>query len=206
MAYSQVPERTTSDTNAPGDINQLQDNFDSFLNSTGAFTSNIASTHRVITINAGGWDYPTSDPAELDTDSGTNGTIKRQLFDDTTEETVIQNIIVPYDIDTTGRIVFEVYGYSSTAAASQSVRYKVSYSPVTNGESWDASFSTLANEINVSGTQDYIDANTFSTVASNLSISANDEMRIKLSRTTVLSGTTVSGNYGVTKFNVRFPR
>jgi hypothetical protein len=38
MAYQQVPERTTADTNSPDDINQLQDNFDSFLDSAGNFT------------------------------------------------------------------------------------------------------------------------------------------------------------------------
>jgi hypothetical protein len=206
MAYNKVPTRTSSDPNASADINQLQTNFDSFLDTAGDFKVSLGASHRLVTIPAGAWNYPTSDPAPLDRDNGTNGDIFRQLFDDTTEETLEQNIIVPYDIDSTGRVVFEIYGYSKTAGSNQSTRYKFSHSAVVNGESWDASFATLANEINVSATQDYIDANTFSTLASNLSWSANDEMRIKLTRTAVSSGTTVSGDYGVTKFNIRIPR
>jgi hypothetical protein len=38
MSYQQIPTRTTSDTNSPDDVNQLQDNFDSFLNTAGQIT------------------------------------------------------------------------------------------------------------------------------------------------------------------------
>jgi hypothetical protein len=206
MAYTRVPTRTSSDPNASADINQLQTNFDSFLDTAGDFKVSLGASHRIISISAGEWNYPTSDPAPLDRDNGTNGDKFRQLFSDTTEQTLERNITVPYDFDSTGRVVFEIYGYSNTATSNQSTRYKFSHSAIANGESWDTSFATLANEINVSATQDYIDANTFSTLASNLSWTANDKMRIKLTRTAVSSGTTVSGRYSVTEFNLRIPR
>jgi hypothetical protein len=37
MAYSKVPERTTSDTNSPNDINQLQDNATAVTTSSWVF-------------------------------------------------------------------------------------------------------------------------------------------------------------------------
>jgi hypothetical protein len=49
MAYIKVPTRTTSDTNSPNDINQLQTNLDTFFNSTGQaqdipFDESVTST------------------------------------------------------------------------------------------------------------------------------------------------------------------
>jgi len=48
MAYNKISTRTSSDPNASADINQLQDNFDSFLNTNGSATEfnfvDVAST------------------------------------------------------------------------------------------------------------------------------------------------------------------
>lgn len=54
MAYQRVPTRTTSDTNVPNDVNQLQENLDSFLNTAGKFKDNV---HNQVTFSLSGDAY-----------------------------------------------------------------------------------------------------------------------------------------------------
>ena len=56
-----------------------------------AFSSGINE----ISFKAGEWFFPSTNPAPLDTDSGSNGVIKRILFDDTTEEFVLNQFVLP---------------------------------------------------------------------------------------------------------------
>ena len=52
MAYLELPTRTTADTNTPGDINQLQDNFDALLDGTQNFATLSATTVSASTVSA----------------------------------------------------------------------------------------------------------------------------------------------------------
>jgi hypothetical protein len=156
---------------------------------------------------AGSWDYPSTNPAPLDTDTSfTNGQIKRHLFDDTTEEFVEAVFQIPSDIDTSASVTFETYGYSVTAAASKNIELKFYHSPVSNGEDIDASYSFIVStDKSVSGTQDYVDRITWSGLVSTLGWTANEQVRIKLSRIAP-SVNNLSGDYGITHFRITIPR
>lgn len=155
---------------------------------------------------AGRFDYPASNPAPLDTDSGSNGTIKRHLFDDTTPEYVIGQFVVPSDIDASGTVTFETYGYAVTAAASKNVEFTFDHCSKADGESWDAAFtSEVSGDLACDATQDQLDRFTWTETVSNLGWSANDQCRFKLSRTAP-STNNLSGDYGLTHFRILIPR
>lgn len=155
---------------------------------------------------AGKFRYPVSNPAPLDNDIGTYGSILRQLFDDTTEEFVEGDFIVPSDIASGGTVTFGVYGYAVTADGNE-VQFRFSHSSIADGESWDAAYTTEdSGDVTTYGTQDYIDYFTWTETVSNLGWSANDHIRFKLSRIAINDGTGVSGDYGVIFFVVSIPR
>jgi len=237
MSYLELPVRLTTDPNSASDVNQLQTNMTAMLQGSKAFTQiNFANTsgtaglhtesgqlkfkdenvltgsqggptHRIFQFPAGAWLYPTANPAPLDQDSGTNGNEFGQLFDDTTEEFVLNKIDVPYDLNTSGTVFFRAKAYSKTAGSNQSVRLKFYHSARGKGENWDNVFaSAISPDNNVSATQDSYDFISWSTSAASLGWASGDEMRIKLSRIGVSSGTTVSGDYSITNLIVRIPR
>jgi len=155
---------------------------------------------------AGSFDYPTTNPAPLDTDTGTNGTIKRQLMDDTTEEFVIGQGQICSDIDLTGTVTFEAYGYASTAASSKNIELTYRHSAKTDAESWDAAYTTtISGDLSLVTTQDLLDRHSWTNTVSNLGWAANDHIRFKLSRTAPTAND-LTGDYGVTHFRVRIPR
>ena len=155
---------------------------------------------------AGSWDYPVANPAPLDTDSGTNGTIKRHLFDDSTEEFVKGLIQLPSDLDASGTITFEVVGYAVTAAASKNIEMKLYHSAKADGESWDAAYSNKeSGDKALDATQDRLDIFTWTETVSNLGWAASDSVRIKLSRIDA-SADDLVGDYGVVHFRIVVPR
>jgi len=155
---------------------------------------------------AGSFDYPTSNPAPLDTDSGTNGTIKRQLFDDSTDESVIGQFKVPSDIYTSGTVTFRMYGYAVTAA-SANVVFDFKHSAVGDSDSWDTAFTTESSGAKAVDTvQDEIDVFTWTETVSNLGWSASDFCRFQLTRDADNGSDTLSGDYGVIFFEIDIPR
>lgn len=153
---------------------------------------------------AGNWNYPTSNPAPLDEDTGTNGTIIRQLFDDTTEEFVEAVFKLPPAI--AGTVTFYIEGYAVTAVASKNVEFTFYHSAKADGESWDAAFSSkVSGDLATDGTQDQMDFFSFTETVSNLGWTAGDQVRIKLSRTAP-SADNLSGDYGLTHFRISVPR
>jgi hypothetical protein len=179
---------------------------------SGDKTLTIASTGGGVTASepdptyaAGSFDFPASDPAPLDTDSGT-GTIKRHLFDDTTQEYVIGQFVVPSDIDASGTVTFEAYGYAVTAAASKNIELTFDHCSKADGETWDDSFtSEVSGDLAVEATQDFLSRHTWTETVANLGWAANDQCRFKLSRTAP-SANNLSGDYGLTHFRVLIPR
>jgi hypothetical protein len=168
---------------------------------------------KIIDIPAGEWYYPTSNPAPLDTDSGTNDTIKRHLFDDTTEEFVVHQIRIPNAFDTSGTVTLQAWGYASTAQAAStageggSIELKFYHAAVAEGESWDAAFSNVRSGYHYcQATQDYLDEVEWTETVSNLGWAEGDLVRIKLSRITIAGEDALSGDWGLVHFRIRIPR
>jgi len=157
---------------------------------------------------AGSWDYPYSNPAPLDTDSGINfgGSIKRHLFDDTAEEFVVNQIKLPADMDPKGIAYFEAYGYPVTAAAS-GISLKFYHSAVGDKENWDNGYMSLTRNFTCNGIgQDFLDHFTWSTEVSGLGWGSDDQVRIKLSRDAGNTLDTLIGDWGLTHFRLKVSR
>ncbi len=182
-----------------------------FLKRVGAAVVGAAGTGggaawRFIDIAAGAWDYPQANPAPLDTDVGTNGTIKRHLFDDTTEEFIIAQIRLPSDLDSGGTVNFELYGYAVAAAASKNVEFTIYHSAKNDGENWDAAFSSkVSGDLATDSTQDQLDSFSWNETVATLGWAADDHVRIKLGRTAP-SVNNLPGDWGLTHFRLKIPR
>lgn len=158
------------------------------------------------TFPAGSFYYPTSNPAELDRDTGTNGAIFRQRFDDSTDESVEGSFVVPSDIDTSGTVTFEIIGYAVTATA-DSVVFVFSESDAGSGSSWDATYNDISSGAKTcNSTQDNLDRFTWTETVANLGWSANELVRFKLTRDADNANDTLVGDYGVIVFRVVIPR
>jgi hypothetical protein len=155
---------------------------------------------------AGEFDYPASSPAPLDTDTGTNGTIKRQLFDDTTNETVKQIFKVPSDINSAGTVTFKLYGYAAVAAAND-VIFLLQHAAAGAGESWDLAFTDESSGAKTcSATQDDIEVFTWTETVANLGWTAGDQVRIKITRDASNVLDTLVDDFGLTMFEIDIPR
>jgi hypothetical protein len=153
---------------------------------------------------AGSFDLPATNYAPLSTDTGTNGTIQRHLFDDTTEEQVEAQFVLPSAI--AGTVTFEVYGYSVSPLSDKRVEFTFYHSAKANSENWDASYNTkVSGDLTVDSFPDGLDRLTFTETVSNLGWTANDHVRIKLGRTAP-SEKSLVGDYGVTHFKIIVPR
>ncbi len=208
MAW-QVISKSPGQTVASADVNQLQANLNSLKGGSpgDAPVSDIATlaggggAPLAYNFPAGSWDYPIANPAPLDTDTGSNGTIKRQLFDDSTEE-FLEAVFTVGTLAGTETVTFEAYGYAVTAAASKNIELKFYHSAKANGENWDAAYSSKeSGDLAIDGTQDQIDRSTWTETIANLGWSSNDQIRIKLSRIDA-STDDLSGDYGVTHFKI----
>jgi hypothetical protein len=212
MAYVQIPNRSSTDPNASADINQLQDNIEALKGGAGGVAptttiEDIASLQEfTLDMTPGSWDYPASNFPEWDRDTGTNGYMFRNLFDDTTPEYLISQFKVPANIDTSGTVTFELEGYASTADGNE-VQFRFEHCAKNSGESWDAAFTAEdSGDKTTSAVQDQLDFFSWTETVSNLGWAANDIVRIRLSRQAIDDGTPVSGDYGVVHFRVRIPK
>lgn len=161
---------------------------------------------RFMDIPAGAWDYPVSNPSPLDTDVGTNNTIKRHLFDDTTEEFVIAQIKLPSDLDASGTVYFEACGYAVTADGNE-IQLRFSHKAIDKGESWDSAYNAKdSGDYVTDANQDELDEVEWNETISNLGWSAGDIIRIKLSRIAIADGTKLTGDWGLIHFRIKLPR
>lgn len=158
-----------------------------------------------INIPSGSWNYPASNPAPLDTDTGVNGRIKRQRFDDTTEEFVLQQIQVPKSIDTTRNVYFIALGYAVTADGNE-IQLRFSHDEADVDETWDGAFITEdSGDYSTNANQDFLDEIIWHETWENLGWAAEDHLRIKVSRIAIDDGIDLSGDWGLTHFKIRFP-
>lgn len=200
MAFVTIPTRTSSDPNSSADINQLMDN-DTYL------YANIGGGGATqFDFKPGDFYFPSSNPAPLDTDSGSNGTIKRYLFDASTEEFIESIFILPDSINS-GDVTFEVYGYPVTAGAAPNnvVVLNLYHSAIASGESWDSGYTSEASIATCDTTQDVISRFTWTETMSNLGWTASDQVRIRLSRASTAGSDTLVGDFGVTHFRIVLP-
>lgn len=162
---------------------------------------------RFIDIPAGAWDYPAANPAPLDTDIFTNGLQKRQLFDDSTEEFILADILMPTDLDVSGTVTFICYGYAVTWVTGKNIEWKLYHSAKNDDEDLDAAYASKESgdkALNLSG-QDFLDAIEFTETVANLGWAAGDKIRIKLSRIDA-SADDLAGDYALTNFRAKCPR
>lgn len=154
---------------------------------------------------AGSWQLPDADAPDLTWDVGTNGSSKVYKFDDTTEEFIEADLVVPDDLYTSGTVTIEVRGYALTAASSKYVQWKLYHSAKALGEKWDAAYASKSSgDKACDATQDEKDVHTFTETVSNLGWVAGDEVRLKLSRIAP-SGTNLTGDYCVTHVRIKIP-
>jgi hypothetical protein len=158
---------------------------------------------------AGSFDYPVSPlseaPAPLNTDTGTNVAIKAQLFDDSSDEAVVGQFQVPSDVNTSGTVTFEAYGYSSAASPDGTVEMAISQVPKNNDEVWDAAYTTTENADAVTfDTQDELKLMSWTETVSTLTWAASDFVQFKLFRD--VSEDTLTGDYSLVHFRIRIPR
>ena len=160
-----------------------------------------------INLPAGSWNYPTSNPASLERDTGTNGGMFVHAFDDTTEEFVILEpaFEIPDNIDTSGTVYFSLFGYAKTADGNE-VQFRIYHSSRDKGESWDNAYSTKdSGDYTTNASQDALDQIEWNETVANLGWAAQDLLRLKLSRIAIVDGTSVSGDYYVTNLKIRIP-
>jgi hypothetical protein len=154
---------------------------------------------------AGDFYYPATNPAPLDTDTGTNGLIKVHRYDDTTEQSVQQQFRVPSDIDTTGDVTFHIIGYAYTAATAN-VGFTFYHSAAGDSESWDTAFNDEdSGALACDTTPNDLDHFSYSVSVTTLGWSANDFCRFRLARDVGVASN-LSGNYGVAYFMIDIPR
>ena len=158
------------------------------------------------------WFYPSTAPAPLDTDSGTNGTIKRHLFDEVTREYLESVIVLPSTLNA-GNVTFEAYVYANTVPTGADVAAFLDFehSAKASGEVWDAAYATAVSSGSITipgdggtGVAKQIILASFTETIANLGWSASDQVRIKLSRD-VDAADTLTGELGLTYFRIVLP-
>ena len=160
---------------------------------------------RFADIPAQAWVYPVTTPATPLLDTGTNGEISAVAFSDGLGTQVVNQIMTPSDLDTSGTVTFHAYGYAATAAGSKNIEYTFYHSAKSDSENWDAAHSTkISGDLVPDSTQDDLDYFTWTETVSNLGWAANDHLRIKLARTAP-SANDLVGNYNHTLFRIEYP-
>jgi len=161
---------------------------------------------------SGSFDYPTTNPAPLDTDASfTNGSVKRHLFDDTTNESVEGQFKVPSDISATGSdtVTFKLYGYAKTAAAGNVVFVTRSSHAAHDADIDAAWVNSSSGTKAVINTQDDLVVITWTDTITNLGWIASDLCRFILLRDpagTYTGTDSLVGDYGVVFFEIDIPR
>lgn len=157
-------------------------------------------------FTAGAFALPTTNPAPPDRDTGSNGFLYRQLFDDTTQEYAEGGFMVPADLDAAGTVTFKTVGYAVTAAASKNIQLSLEHSAKADGESWDAAYTAEdSGDLATDGTQDQLDVFSWTETVANLGWTAGDFVRFKISRKAPGSNN-LSGDWGLNLLVISIPR
>lgn len=156
-------------------------------------------------ISAEDFDTPDVNPAPLDTGSGVNGTIKRRLFDDTTELFVIRQIRLPLNLGA-GNVNFEAEGFAVTWVAGKLVAFTFHHSVSRLNVSWDTAFVEVDKAAaQISTAQDRNDLFTWNATVASLGWIAGDFIRVMFSRNTAAVADNLVGDWGGTYFRIKVP-
>ncbi len=148
------------------------------------------------------FNYPSANPAPLDTDTGTNGTIKCHLFDSSTDEFVEGQFQLPASLTGYTTINLEAYVYHKTAKTDKTVQMVFSHSAKNTTESWDDTYTdeTSAAET-VRDAADELYMLDWTETIANAGWAAGDQVRFKLWRD--VSGDDLDEDACLTHFRVR---
>lgn len=118
--YAKIDTRTSNDPNASADINQLQSNFNSFLDSAGNFTKGGGTNH--VTFSLAGLPYTGTNIQRFVFATAMNFSnwvlSTNKVLDATLSVDINKN-----DTSILGATAFEISAGSSTASVSQSVSF-----------------------------------------------------------------------------------
>ncbi len=163
------------------------------------------TSKRYIDFPARGFRFAGSYVPEYVLVEGTYGTQEVLAFDDTTEEFADAEFIVPDDILSSGTVVFEIWGRAKTPASNKYVRYKLSYSARTSGQTRDYPFSeSISNDLLRSSTSGVRDKHQWGTSVSTLAWSPGKLVRIRLSRVAPV-GANLPGDDYIEMFRIIIP-
>lgn len=158
---------------------------------------------------AGSFDYPTSNPANLEqinSGSITNVRLLGQAFDDTTNETVTREFEVPSDIDTSGTVTFAIRGIAQTAATAN-VEFRFAHSVSNDNESSDVAYTNEDSGAKaVDTTQDDNTYFTWTETVANLGWAASDMCKFQLTRLASGGNDTLTDDFYVRMLKISIPR
>jgi hypothetical protein len=144
-----------------------------------------------IQLPAGAWDRPSTNYAEFTSDVGSNVTMKIEQFDDTTEEFLESQIVIPTGVSGSDTMYFDIWGYAETPTASKNIGLKIQINDAIDSGAWDVTYTTLQDlAVATNSTAGDIQKITLSATLTTLGLVADAHSSIKFSR--VISG--VSNN------------
>lgn len=174
--------------------------------SSGSGSGGSGTYQNEIIFEAGSFEYPDTNPAPLDRDTGTNGTILRQLFVQGTETFVLGEMKIPADVSPAATVTFKAIGYLVTADSGKNIKLSFSHSAKNVSESWDGAYTVVNSSDTATKTvQDQLDYITWTETVTNLGWSANDIVRFKLSRIAAGSNDSTQ-SWGLVLFSVTIPK
>jgi hypothetical protein len=154
---------------------------------------------------AGSFDLPTANAAPLDVVAGTYTRTFLHRFDDTTEEFVLSDSIVPATLNTAGTVTFRARGRAITAAASRYIQLRFSHLAVSDSDPEDGAFTTEnSGDLTTDATQGDHDIFEWTETVANLGWAAGDRVNYKVSRIAP-SGTNLTGDWGLAAFTIVYP-
>ena len=151
-------------------------------------------------IPATAWIYPVTTPATPLNVQLTNGEVDVVAFSDSLGTKVVQQILIPGDLDTGGTAGLIPTGYSATGAASKNIEFTLSHSAKANGEAIDAAHTDLiSGDLSVDPTTKDLDVfdTEWAPTVSTLSWVGLDLVRLKFGRTAPTTNDLVGDYYHI---------
>jgi hypothetical protein len=138
--------------------------------------------------------------------AGTNIDINILAFDDSTDECVGANFLVPSDVQSGSTITFRLFYYPATASTN-SVYWDFKHLPVTDAESWDQALTVESDGGCVGkGTTNQISVCTWTETLANTGWAGSDFVEFEICRDADNGSDNLTGDAYLTGFSVEIPR
>ena len=159
-----------------------------------------------IPFPAGSFTYPAASPAPLDADTGTNGLMHRQVFDDGYAESITGKFRVPKNMPAGGIVTFKAWGYATTAGTDDEVQLSFRHSVPDANNNWDQAVTAEdSGDVTTDNTQDRLDEFSWTETIANLGWAAGDQVRFSIFRIAPDSTDNLTGDWGLTHFTIQIP-